>query len=191
MLWIACNGPLWMQFGLDLIKMHEADAAYVAHSSKKNGTHELRHNPPGHLSVKVGLKIEIHHSPVHSSRREEIIIYECTSHPSNIKAQPLKTLLSIHVKWPQIDYCRVFKANSNVNSTWKSNLHDAYYFKALMLDEREVRSYTTLPYLQRSHVQKCMCLCAVIVGDSITNHTICYYSTCSKVWNSRNCSGYP
>ncbi len=41
----------------------------------------------------------------------------------------------------------VFKANSSMKSTKKSNIHDAYRFKALMLEEWELRSHTIIPFI--------------------------------------------
>ena len=39
-------------------------------------------------------------------------------------------LLPIHLQWLGVDIFRVLKANSNVKSTLKSNIHDVYYFRA-------------------------------------------------------------
>ena len=58
-------------------------------------------------------------------RGEGIIVYECTSHPSNIKTWILVGLLPIHLTWPWVEYFGIFKANSDVKSTQKidSQLH--------------------------------------------------------------------
>ena len=65
--------------------------------------------------------------------REGIIIYNRTSHPSNIKTWTSIGLLLIHFKMTLSRlHFGVFEANFNVKSTLKkSNLSGAYYFMVL------------------------------------------------------------
>ena len=74
--------------------------------------------------------------------REGVLVYECSSHPSNIKTWPPLGVLPIHLKWPQVHQFGVFKASSSVELTKNNNIHDAYYFTAFMLDEWEIHLYT-------------------------------------------------
>ena len=56
-------------------------------------------------------------------------------------------LLPIHLKWSRVHYFGIFEVNFSVKWAIKSNLRDAYYFMAFMLDEWEVRSYAIIPSL--------------------------------------------
>ena len=58
-------------------------------------------------------------------------------------------LLPIHLEWIQADSFGIFKTNSDIESTKRSNLRAAQHAipMAFMLDEWEVHSYTILPSL--------------------------------------------
>ena len=48
----------------------------------------------------------------------------------------------------------VFETNSNVKSTKKHNIRNAYYFMVFMLDEWKVHSYTIISSLLLERVEK-------------------------------------
>ena len=60
---------------------------------------------------------KVSHTSFKSPSGEGFIIYEHTSHPSNIKTWPPKGLLLVHLKWPRVDYSMIFKVDSSVKST--------------------------------------------------------------------------
>lgn len=83
------------------------------------------------------------------TRREGITAHEHTSHPSNFEnSAPYRFVADLS----QLTWTRPIlnlQNKSNVELTSKeNNVQIAYYSKALMLDEREIRSYTTTPSLQ-------------------------------------------
>ena len=56
----------------------------------------------------------------YTSRGEEIVAYECASHPSNMQTCPLIDLWLIHPN--NLHWLMVLRTNSNVKSTKNKNL---------------------------------------------------------------------
>jgi hypothetical protein len=72
-------------------------------------------------------------------------------------------MLPIHLKWPWVHYCGILRTYlwCQINSK-KGSLRGAYYFRAFVLDEREVHSYTTIP-LSSSPYTCSLCI-KILVG---------------------------
>ena len=85
-----------------------------------------------------------------SERGNKVIVYECTSHSSNVKTWPPTCLLLVHLKWLRVDWFGFSKVNSSTKSTRETNLRATYYFMVFTLAEREVHLYTRIPSLRNT-----------------------------------------
>ena len=79
-------------------------------------------------------------------RRELLHIMSIPLIHRTLKLHPqLVTLLLCNLKWLGVDWFKVFETNFDVKSPKHNNLLTAYYFKAFMLEEWEIRTYATIP----------------------------------------------